>query len=251
MHAMNTISRPVSGNILFVILIAIGLFALLGSVVMDGDTATNQISKDKAKLAAQEILAYAQSVEQGVQRMLSKGVSENDLCFDYDEYPGGNSDYEHAACATESNRVFHPSGGGVRYRAPEANYLDTAYSAQTNYGTYFISAVADVLDLPRGTGSAGNHELILFLPAVKKNICIALNNILNIGLKNQEPVAEFQVAFTNNAHFQGSFTPGPSNQIGNMTAPYDIWSGKHNGCFQAEADLYADGYVFYQVLHVR
>lgn len=243
--------RHSSGNILFIILIAIVLFAMLGSVVMNGNTTTNKISEDKAKLYAQDIISYANTLESAVQTMLSKGVYETDLCFDYDAYPGGNADYEHAGCADEKNRVFSPNGGGVHYMTPASRYLDSSYSGENRYGLYTIGGNTYVDDIPLGA-SVNSGELILFLPALKKDICEAINNALN--LNNATALSAVEAGnsmplLNTSAFYKGSF--GNGTQIGGGTGAY--FNGKAKACFQQDpaSTIYANGYVAYFVLHAR
>lgn len=238
------------GNILFIILIAIGLFALLGSVVMDGESTTNQIGEDKAKIYAQDIISYANAIETAVQNMLARGVSERDLCFDFDVYPGGANGYEHAACANTKNRVFHPDGGGASYKIPPAIYFDPAYNTDFRTGLYLFSASAEVYGVPLMTG-LDNTELLLYVFGLKKNICIQINNFLNIGLKNADPPIEQSSLATNTSsiRFTGSYTAN-SFDIGTPTL-YEI-KGKNAACVQSSnTGNFSDGYVAYFVLHAR
>jgi hypothetical protein len=238
----------ISGNILFIILIAIGLFAALGSVVMDGESTTNKISEDKAKIYAQDILAYANAMEGAVQRMLDRGVSENDLCFDFDEYPGGNADYEHAACSETKNRVFHPSGGGMRHRTPDADYFDSAFNTDFRTGQYLISAQSEVYGIPQASQSETDmQELILFTHGLKKEICTQINNHLNKDNPGGIPPEEGGSVSRNNStiYFVGSYTVAGFNISGKLSdhARYCVQSSG-TGNFQ-------NGYVYYHVLHAR
>jgi hypothetical protein len=243
-------NKSQKGNILFIILIAIGLFALLGSVVMDGESTTNKIGEDKAKIYAQDIISYANAMETAVQNMLARGVSETDLCFDFDVYPGGDDGYEHAACSDTKNRVFHPDGGGASYKIPPAIYFDQSYASDLRAGSYLFSASAEAYDVPLTTALT-NTELLLYVFGLQKNICIQINNLLNIGLKNADPPIEQSSLAINNSsiRFTGSYTAN-SFDIGTPTT--NEIKGKNAACVQSSnTGNFPDGYVAYFVLHAR
>ena len=239
------------GNILFIILIAIGLFALLGSVVMDGETTSNKIGEDKAKLYAQDILNYANAMENTVQKMMANGVRETDLCFDIDgTYPGGDTGYEHAGCATEANKVFSPQGGGAKYMVPPSEYFDPAFSSDLRTGLYIFSATAEVYNLPMGT-ALNDTDLLMYVFGVKRELCIQLNNMLEFGEKNAEPTVETSslASVFSTIHFKGSYTAATFD-LG--TPGLTIIHGRPAGCLKGGAGgNFENGYTAYFALHIR
>jgi hypothetical protein len=66
------ISKRESGNVLFLILIAVALFAALSYIVTTSSrSGAGTISPEKAKLQAAEVLNHFQTFNQGVQRLLT------------------------------------------------------------------------------------------------------------------------------------------------------------------------------------
>ena len=76
--------RSEHGNVLFLILIAVALFAALSYVVTQSSrSGSGNIGKEDAKLAAAEILNYVTSVQTAVQTlMLRRECGINKLTFD-------------------------------------------------------------------------------------------------------------------------------------------------------------------------
>lgn len=217
---------------------------------MDSEGGGKTSKDEKVSLYANDILLYAKTLEQVVQKMQARGVSENDLCFDIDEYPGGNTDYEHASCATIGNRVFHPQGGGASYVKPDLKYLDSAQSALTYYGDYLITGKTQVQEVPP-SGSPARAELILYLPYVKKELCMKLNE--SVGGKNYQgdaPLDDVQSIENTNYHFKGSFSNVRIiSADGSM--PSTIFQRRPHGCLKHENWPGPNNYGFYYTLIVR
>ena len=212
--------RVEKGNVLFIILIAVALFGALSYAVTQGMRGGgSDISKDQAGLYADEILDYAKSVEIAVQRMMARGVSENDLCFDIDQYPGGNTTYEHASCSNTRNRVFHPDGGGISYRAPSIDWLDPDFSFVERFqGAINIDSV--------GTNAA---ELVWQFNGIREDICKAVNVRANVvdGFGADVPQENNDSATTGNP-FTGTF--GVGNLADNVGDDGTGLSGKKTFC---------------------
>tara|TARA_Y100001001_G_scaffold57154_1_gene54085 strand:+ start:530 stop:1258 length:729 start_codon:yes stop_codon:yes gene_type:complete len=239
------------GNVLFIILITISLFAALSFAVKDmgGRGSSNAISQELAKAYATDIIQYTSSVEQAVQRMLSRGVSENALCFDFDDYPGGDTNYEHSDCADSQNRVFDFQGGGATYRTPESLWLDTSVSSIDGYGTFFYTTTC-LLEIgtdPSGdtcnnaSYAARHAELMVILPGIHKNICEAINKKLyddpTIG---EDPAPYFTGS---SAYFRGRFNISTAH-TGNAYI-----TGRKQGCFSDSTPEMK--YIYYHALLVR
>ena len=115
--------------------------------------------------------------------MLDRGISESDLCFDFDTYPGDNTNFEHAGCTEEKNRVFNPNGGGMRYSKFPAKFFDNSFSAELFDETFFVSGTIRIHDLPL-TNSSDEAELLLVIPAIKKDICESPMRLASLSLSS-------------------------------------------------------------------
>jgi hypothetical protein len=97
----------IQGNVLFIILIAVSLFAALSYSVVGGSrSGSNFLGKDKAKIDKAEIDIYSAQINMGLNRLkLINGCSTVD--YTPPELQGGGDKTCH---------LYHPEGGGVAYR---------------------------------------------------------------------------------------------------------------------------------------
>lgn len=161
--------RSESGNILFVILLAVVLIGLLTAAIQSTNQGGN-IDKESLLLRATEVQRYASEMERGVVFILNNGVSENDIRF---AYPDANSDYGDLSADTDpSNQLFHRDGGGVTYRAPPDDINDGS-----KWEFYGQTALPEV-----GSDEA---ELIAVLPNVTQAFCEQINKSIGYDAGTQ------------------------------------------------------------------
>lgn len=216
-----------SGNMLFLILIAVALFAALSYAVSTSSrTSGSTIADEKADMAADEILNYVVAIRTAVTRLLASGAcNSNSISFENNANPG----YEHAGGPNPACMVFHPNGGAVPYKLPNPEWLNNA--AHSQWGFYNFSGRTAIQNIGTDGGGANSVELNFVLPFVNSQICTALNR--QIGIVN--PLSGF-TNFSWSAKFKdGNYVP--SYLL--TDAPY---VGKHEGCA---------GQIFYAVILPR
>lgn len=109
-----------SGNVLFLILIAVALFAALSFVVTQSSRSGGDGLRERENLAASEILNYIVAVRSGVLRMLISGVPVERLSaytpnrLSNDGTP--NTWDDNPSCTNDSCRIF-AGQNGVIYKA--------------------------------------------------------------------------------------------------------------------------------------
>ncbi len=145
---------------LFLILIAVALFAALSYAVVgttrsgggDGDVAATS-----DRLAAQQFIAYGDSVRLAVQRLRLSGVASSELDF-------GRS-------ATGSRAVFHKDGGGALWiepplpsKGPAGDYVWNFELPSGGWGV-------------QGVGSSA-HDSFIWIVGLKDGVCRELNRIM-------------------------------------------------------------------------
>jgi len=222
-----------SGNVLFIILLAIALFGALSFAVsnsLQSDTAGIMNERD-AKLAAADILNYTQVIQRAVDRVRSKGCSENDISFENTTVSG----YAHTPDVEDKCKIFNPSGGSANWQSP-ANGV--------NDGTEWfigVNAIRTFNNLNQ-LGTEGT-ELTLLLPRVDRVLCDHLNDISN-GLNIRESGG------THNQldKFTGDFSSAlPGINRGNS------WPVPETGCFCDGIGACQDSFprFFYYTLLVR
>ncbi len=230
-----------SGNAVIFILVTIALFAALAYTFMrSGQTGQSNLTAGQAKLAAQEMIDYAQSLERGTQKLLSRRCAETELEYDITVMPdcGANAD--------------SPSDGSCSLAGTAgANVAGQTFPAQPNMNVV-VSAGASLEEIgvwDDNNGLVGQDIVVWFAP-VDEKICRALNTIL--GNNFDPPVLG---GATQNWCFNDDIGAG-GNHFG-TSGPYVLGAlaGKRGGCFmQPDPDAAfhtPQGYNFYYVLHAR
>jgi hypothetical protein len=95
-----------SGNILFLILIAVALFAALSYAVTSSNRGSGAIDKEKAQLDQAMMDSYMAAINTGTLRLRMAGCSAIDYTEPVNQSPTGD----------KSCFLFHPQGGGVSYQ---------------------------------------------------------------------------------------------------------------------------------------
>ena len=165
------------GGALILILITVVLFAALSiAYTQMGDGGSEVMSTGQAKIAASEILDHAKDVERAVNRILIKGTSDNDICFKSDKWPSAFeiTQYDHAEC-TSDNEVFSSTGGGVKWVAPNPDWMDLSSSNVWGQTRWLYTGDAVYV----GVGST-EPELAVMLAPLKREVCEAINNSVNL-----------------------------------------------------------------------
>ncbi len=159
------------GNILFLILLAVVLFAALSYAVTSSQRGGgNDASNEKIQAQAAELMNYFASLDLGVQRMLTTGgIKDYELNFfnPGNQYIFGSLD--NTNCTETRCRVFDPAGGGVIGKRMNAFVRNPA------------TAAADGLDLPRlayftAPGNATDaSDIVLWIGGVTSALCKEIN----------------------------------------------------------------------------
>lgn len=160
-----------SGNALFLILIAVTLFAALSFAVTQSNSGGSgqSVSQETALINSSQITQYPSGIRTGVTRMLIKGTAVSELVFD----PPGDAGYT----SNTDRQVFHPNGGGVSYQFPTPDTVTDTTS------TWVFKNNVTVTDI--GTASP---EIVAFLPNVRRTICEQINRSVS-GSTNIPTVA--------------------------------------------------------------
>ena len=127
------------GNMLFLILIAAALFAALSYVVAQSSrSGGGDAARDKARLAAADIMNQATAVQTSVGRLLIGGCLDTDLSFE----SGNDTVHVNPGAPVDNHcHVFHPAGGGTPPRQADPQYAGdprfyyVSSSAITNIAT--------------------------------------------------------------------------------------------------------------------
>lgn len=162
------------GNILFLILLAVILFAALSYAVTQslrggGTDASNEKNLVKAAQVAQ----YPVGVRAAILRMIVGGTDVTTLNFD------PPSVFATMTAAEQALNVFHPSGGGAVFSYIPSEALATASSTARwvftrNFGVPNIGVAA-------GTSGDTGKDLIALAPGLSTALCTKINSELGVS----------------------------------------------------------------------
>jgi hypothetical protein len=249
---MDKIRNTENGNALFIILLAIVLFAALTfSITRSQSTVNDTADPQRAKIAAAEILRYGKSLRAAVDTLRMNGISESDIRFAHADL---HTDYGTPG-ANPTAEVFNIQGGGAVYTKPKASWLASNFSTQAIYGDwYFTSGTVNGVGTPSGgnghqDSDTTNEELIMVLPYVTQSVCIAIAEAVGWDVSSGDvPVDTGEVYVRDGtARFNGTFVDNflLDSSVTNtlIQLGHEVGCLRHNDANQ--------GYHFYQVLIAR
>lgn len=146
-----------NGNVLFLILIAVALFAALSYAVTQSTRGGGDADTETKKLEISQALNYVSSIRTAIMRMRINGVEDTDICFDAPQW--GDASYSHAGCTDNENRIFHTDGGGVSWVLPPSSLND---------GSPWLFNGLNVI---RGSASDATADLAMLIPNITDSAC--------------------------------------------------------------------------------
>jgi hypothetical protein len=250
-----------SGNILFLILIAVALFAALSYAITSSSRSDGGgITKYKANLAAAEFVQYAAQIEQAVSRLLSiAGCKENQLSFERTPFDGSDTLYLNPNSPSDLRcHIFHSNGGAIPYKNFSDDFFDSAFSSERDFADLLFSGRPCVkyvgsMNHPNCQSNldGSDDELVFFIVGLKEEICLAINKKFG---NNTIPVngQNFPLGAENNStYFKGTY--GGTSGFSALLQGNGI-DGRRSGCIKTRptATFPAPGtHIFYHVLLVR
>ncbi len=235
------------GNVLFLILIAVALFAALSYAVTQSSRSGAGTADGESNLInAAQITQYPASVRTAIVRMIIGGVDVTQLEFD--------PPVDFGSLTSPTFGVFHPTGGGATSVTAPPEIM-----ASGTQGTWMFNTRYQITNI--GTSAANNtaNDLIAFLPGVATSICQRMNTELGIVTTDDDdgngvPDAGILIA---NIPVVGMNQDGGATGIGAYAATHVIgtdFAGQPFGCadFDDATALTANGdLVYYHVLVER
>lgn len=230
------------GNVLFLILIAVALFAALSYVVTQSTrSGSGSTEREKNILSGASMTQYPTALRTALIRMVLGGSSIENVKFDL---PGSS------AFSTSTNRqVFHPTGGGALYQTGPA---DLSASGTTELAWYF-NANFDVPDI--GLNGVGGNDVIAFLPGVSIGVCRQVNKELGIsasgctGASENLPLSAAGVLSADiEDQMDDTYTFPTTDRADLQANGCTAFTRQASGCFLHSS---SNKYVFYSVLLER
>ncbi len=180
-----------SGNVLFLILIAVALFAALSYVVAQSSrSGAGSISNEKARLQAAQILSFALAIKTAALRMVIGGYAIEDVMAYMAFYPdspdlGGNSwgDLHNIAPDEVKKMIFHPNGGGLSFQEiPEEVFQNSpVLSSYPQLNTHAWISTHGGIDVNIPRIGSDEPESFITLFDVKPEVCLEINRKLGVN----------------------------------------------------------------------
>ncbi|MGM0422842.1 MAG: hypothetical protein ACQEQL_07085 [Pseudomonadota bacterium] len=238
-----------SGNALFLILIAVALFAALSYAVTQSGRGGGDISREQTQILAAQIVQYIGSVEQAVQRMTLTGVAEDQLDFYSQQRLHGNDvvrDMDNTLCTDTSCQVFHPDGGGVTYQhfesAGETDPLPAGYGGTDLKPGHHLATITPI----NGVGTA-LPEIVIEFRAIDPKVCQEINR--HFGLPAELSGEGYRWLFEGDPTAELASNVATANMWGGAAAAPEL-EGARTFCVDAAADAH-DGFYLFHVLVAR
>ena len=217
---MRNLKTNEQGNVLFLILIAVALFAALSyAVTQSTRTGGGDAGRETNTLNTAALIQYPSGIRTSMTRMSVSGVGFSEYEFNK---PGDFDDL-----TNDRFGVFHPDGGGALYQEADNEVLSSGT------GEWFFNANFYVSDLGDGT----ENEIIAFLPGVSNTICQSINDeqaIDNTGCNTTNGIPDLLAGSVTaddvdtNPMEDGYSVPTPTHLEGDGCTAF---AGKASGCF--------------------
>lgn len=231
------------GNVLFLILIAVALFAALSyAVTQSTRSGGGDANSERSLVSSAALTQYPASLKTAIVRMtVSNNVDVNFLSFDM---PSTFSALTNGAANTQqSNAVFHPAGGAATYsRAPRevtTKVVDWAFNGNNEVA---------LIGTTSGSGSAtlATADIVAYLPNMQKTVCDKIHSQLGIVAPTTSDA--FAVNLTNMQSSTTNASTGGILATTGVKITSTKYDGQPQGCIYKDA---TDGYIYYHVLVER
>jgi len=242
-------NRSEAGNILFLILIAVALFAALCfAVTMSSRSGSSDKESEMSQIATARLSQHSVDLERAVMRLrISEDLDESSISFENALLTG----YINPACTADNCRIFRPDGGQASYVAPDSKWLDPARSGEAYFGEWLFTGSACIPGVGGGNDSncnadQKNYELIAIIPWLTRTTCIHINKRLNVGVPDAEPPQIIGSAWSGTPEFTGSYGSGET-----LMDAGNVMFHKMEGCFQGNGTPPSGSYHYFRVLLPR
>lgn len=237
------------GNVLFLILIAVALFAALSyAVTQSTRSGGGDAGKETSKISSAQLTQYPAGIRTSLVRMIIGGQNVDKLEFNppadfanCTEYPVGQTPKAYPRC------VFYPLGGGATYVTPSEDLVAGSttwrFNAENEINLVGTSTGDD-------TSTVNTADLIAFLPDITLSVCESINDELGItGIPTESGILFTSTEeMVNPDGATDTDITGTGATIGSPTGTNVAeLDGQPFGCFQQPAGTY----VYYHVLIER
>lgn len=193
MHVSHSCFRRQTGNVMFMLLIAILLFAALTAAITRSDQGSASLTGEKTNLSADRVASFGVDVKRATENIVRNGNSEAAIRFSHADLTGyGTPD------TTPKTEVFNIQGGGAGFMTVPENMNDGSQWE-------FTGATA-----APGVGDNATADLIMVLPNVNERFCRAFNKKAGYGPGDAIPTDGGACVYDTGQRFNGAFSSSPN-----------------------------------------
>lgn len=239
------------GNILFLILLAVVLFAALTYAVTGSQKGgTKDASSEKVKTLSAEILQKATLMENTIQRMMMvNGCKDNEISFENPTVANYVNPNANVVGTNKKCHVFDPAGGGLSYPTMPREAYDPAMETYGNaWGQAVFTGQVFVTQVGTDCTTAVCSELVFMSQGLTKAVCDHINEQMgNGGTLVNGSFAGFEPDAAD--YFKGTYYYYAN---GGIYSAQTSMFGKRTGCVKRQDFAsYGNPYMFYHVLLAR
>lgn len=233
------------GNVLFLILIAVALFAALSFAISYGlRSGDSNASAEQRSTAAAQILQYVTGLRSSVQRLVLNGCAENQLSFEPPPFSGSGAYFNPNSPTDFSCHVFHNNGGG---QSPW--FYQPQVQGQNVFGSFANPIYNGSWSVNR-IGRNNRADLTVIFGITNGDLCRELNQ--RNGVNNPGGAPPARPGSHTHPAFNGSFTDPPAGwqEWSSVSGSSTLDPGHMEAC-HSYFDRGPNMHLFYAVLLPR
>lgn len=222
------------GNALFLILIAVALFAALSYAVTSSSRGGGGIDKETARMQASILMQRAAHIERALKRIMLIG----NYAPTHVEFQGSSTNFPGANnpnCSIDDCQIWTPEALGIEYDPPKTTWLAPDPGGDDRWGQYRVHT--NDLD---GIGDDDDCDAMLVVNYLSKDMCIAVNRIAGIEMAAGNPPRSINGLNTYGRYIHTNC----GNELVDTNSALD---GHYTGCFEIDT---GGMYVFYHTMLV-
>lgn len=231
-----------AGNALFLILIAVALFAALAYAVTQSGRGSGSVNREQMEIDAARLISYSGAINQAIQRLLLVGgCTPLTLNIDHPTFGEDNP----AAPSDGSCDLFDPVGGGVPFTRLPESLFDTSL-AWDEQGYAWFNPWNRVNGVGTHDNGVDSVDLLLTFGPMKEEACRAINRRLNINAPTYDPPNTGLWTWQPPGNFDGTYQDLAEDE--NYDGDEHGLGAKGAGCYWLSP---ASAYIYYQVVIAR
>lgn len=234
------------GNVLFLILIAVALFAALSYAVTQSSRSGGDASRETNILNAAQLTQYPTSIRTAVLRLVIDGYQDTNILY--------NPPAAGFTAGSEPFEVFATIGGGAIHQDAPVEVMQTGGINPT--GIWYVNMDFEVPNLGRNAAGITGNELTAFLPGITESVCTRINLEAGISASPADlnPVIGTDFSGGGNGNFDknigvlADYVAAQNTQLDNAGNDF---TSQPFGCFNNGTGAGTGDYVMYTVLLER